>query len=337
MEILAVDDDDIALELIAAELADTGHPVHTAKSGEEALRVLEDRRPRLVVTDWNMPGMDGVALCRTIREQVHDGYVYVILLTGRSSKRDIVDGLGAGADDFVVKPFDPDELRARVLIAERILSLETRHVAIFALAKLAESRDPETGQHLERIRIYSRMIAERLASDPAFGIDAEFVENIYLTSPLHDIGKVGIPDAVLLKPGKFTADDFEVMKTHARIGAETLAAAAEEYPGIEYLQMAMQIALTHHERWDGTGYPNGLAGEEIPLSGRIVALADVYDALTSKRVYKPAFNHRSARDLIVDARGTHFDPRIVDTFLELEERFLDVANTYREVDAPDVS
>src|SRR5207248_5870327 len=207
-----------------------------------------------------------------------------------------------------------------------VLSLETRDVAIFAMAKLAESRDSETGAHLERVRSYCRILAQQLAQKPKFHdvITAEYIRLIYQTSPLHDIGKVGIPDSVLLKPGRLSDREFEIMKTHAEIGAQTLEAALEQFPGIKFLEMARDIAATHHERFDGTGYPRGLRGADIPLCGRIVALADVYDALTTKRVYKSAFAHDVARSIIIDERGTHFDPDVADAFLAAEMQFIEI-------------
>jgi putative two-component system response regulator len=258
--------------------------------------------------------------------------VYVILLTSRGSTAERVRGLSAGADDFMTKPFEPQELLARMLAAERLLSLETRDVAIFAMAKLAESRDVETGAHLERVMNYSRVLAQQL---PAMGryvdeIDPEFVRLVYSTSPLHDIGKVGIPDGVLLKPGRLDDQEFEIMKTHAAIGARTLDAALRRFPGAKFLRMARDIAASHHERWDGNGYPAGLKGDEIPLCSRIVALADVYDALTSKRVYKNSFAHEVAKGIIVKDAGTHFDPAVVGAFLAAEAAFIAVREQYQE-------
>jgi putative two-component system response regulator len=191
------------------------------------------------------------------------------------------------------------------------------------MAKLAESRDPETGAHLERVRGYSRVLAQHLASVEKFHdeITPEFARLIYLTSPLHDIGKVGIPEVVLLKPGRLSDREFEIMKYHTTLGAQTLDAALKQFPGVKFLQMGRDIAATHHERYDGTGYPNKLVGDDIPLCGRIVALADVYDALTSKRVYKGAFAHDVARSMIISDSGTHFDPLIVDAFIRNEDRF----------------
>lgn len=191
------------------------------------------------------------------------------------------------------------------------------------MAKLAESRDPETGAHLERVRSYSRTLAQHLAGMEKFRdqVDAEYIRLIYLTSPLHDIGKVGIPDCVLLKPGRLSDSEFEIMKEHAAMGARTLDAALRQFPNVKFLQMARDIAATHHERFDGNGYPGKLVGAQIPLCGRIVAVADVYDALTSKRVYKNAFGHEIAKSIILKDSGSHFDPDIVEAFIQNEAAF----------------
>ncbi len=332
MKVLIVDDDEVALEVPGHALQRAGHEPVVARDGQEALAILEQHACRMVISDWVMPGMDGVELCRRIRAAESSGYVYVILLTARDDIQDVVEGLTAGADDFMTKPFHPEELRVRIRAGERILSLETREVAIFALAKLAESRDPETGEHLERMRNYARILAQQLATTPqhAGAVDDEFIRLIYLTSPLHDIGKVGIPDSVLLKPGRLSDREFVIMKQHALIGAETLEAAARQYPGVVYLRMARDIAAGHHERFDGSGYPKGLVGADIPLSARIVALADVYDALTSKRVYKPAFAPDIARSMIVGESGKHFDPALVEAFVAEEDRFLAVREQFAE-------
>lgn len=332
MKILIVDDNAISLEALRLALTKGGHEVESAEDGETALEFVRRGRHRLVISDWVMPGMDGIELCRRVRSEDLPHYVYFILLTAKEGIENVVEGLSAGADDFLTKPFNPDELRVRVRAAERILALETRDVAIFALARLAESRDPETGAHLERVRTYSRLIAQHLSGQPAFSaeVDAEFVRLIYLTSPLHDIGKVGIPDSVLLKPGRLSDREFAIMKTHTTIGAETLNASVKQFPDVAFLRMGRDIALTHHERFDGSGYPGGLRGDAIPLSGRIVALADVYDALTSKRVYKQAMAHDVSRALILEETANHFDPRIVEAFVELENEFVNVRERYAE-------
>lgn len=326
MRVLIVEDDPVSADLLEACLRSAGYQVTVAENGVQARELVRSGLYRLVVSDWEMPEMSGVELCRYIRNRQSGGYIYVILLTSRSGTRNVVEGLNAGADDFVTKPFQPEELRVRLRAAERILSLESRDLLIFSLAKLAESRDPETGAHLERMRNYSRLIAQCLSEKDEFQetVDGEFVDLVYHTSPLHDIGKVGIPDSVLLKPGRLTASEFDVMKRHTLIGAETLDAAIQLNPDAAFLRMARDIALTHHEKYDGSGYPQGLAGDEIPLCGRIVTLADVYDALTTKRVYKPAFSHQRAKELIIQDCGKHFDPDVVDVFLEHEHRFEEI-------------
>ncbi len=278
----------------------------------------------MVVSDWCMPEMTGLELCRQIRQRRSGTYVYIIMLTSNSRTKDVVEGLNAGADDYITKPFQPEELQVRLRVGERVLSLESRDLTIFALAKLAESRDPDTGAHLERMREYCRTMAEEIVRTPNLSedVDGDFVHMIYLTSPLHDIGKVGIPDQVLLKPGPLTDEEMEIMKRHTVIGGETLDVLATAHPEAKFLWLARDIAWTHHEHYDGHGYPRGLSGRNIPLCGRILALADVYDALTSKRVYKEAFSHETAKAMILEGRGTHFDPQIIDAFLRREQDFL---------------
>lgn len=330
MQILVVDDDEVSRDALERVLQRHGYDVLTAANGREALEVLTASDCRMVISDWVMPEVNGPTLCRAIRDGDFSNYIYIILLTVRSSHQDVIEGLSAGADDFMTKPFHPGELRVRIRAGERILSLETRDLTLFALAKLAESRDPEMGDHLERVRRYAKVLGERLAALPKYGtlIDSEYLRLLFLTSPLHDIGKVAIKDEVLLKPGKLTADEYELMKTHTLKGAYTLQTAIEQHPQATFLQMARDIALTHHERYDGTGYPAGLAGDEIPLCGRIVAVADVYDALTSRRIYKQAFDHDTARRMIVAEAGRQFDPDVVEAFLAREQDFVEIAECF---------
>lgn len=334
MRILIADDDEIHLELLQTLLSDGDDEIITAADGEEALQAYRRAQPQMVILDWEMPWLDGIEVCRKIRTEQTVGYVYILLLTARGSHQDLIDGLSAGADDFITKPFDPAELKVRLTAGRRLLSMETRHVTIFALAKLADSRDPETGLHLERMREYSRVLAWEVRQTDRYRdtLPSDFAEMVYLTSPLHDIGKVGIPDVVLLKPGRLSDAEFAIMKRHAEIGGETLDAAVGQYPGIDYLRMARDIARSHHERYDGTGYPLGLAGDEIPLAARIVALADVYDALTCKRVYKSAYSHDVAKRMIADGSGKHFDPLVVEAFLSTEQSFISIKERYTEQD-----
>ena len=323
MRVLIVEDDPISLELLENALLEFGYEVETAENGFAAIERIRTGRIQIVITDWEMPGMSGPELCREIRTRCWSSYLYIILLTSRSGIDNIVSGLDSGADDFLVKPFPPDELRARLKAARRVLSVESRDATILALAKLAEARDAETGAHLERIREYCRILGNELASHPKFAdlVDGDYVQLLYLTSPLHDIGKVGIPDSVLRKPGGLTVEEFEVMKQHTLIGGQTLEAVAISQPQAGFLAMARDIALTHHERYDGGGYPQGLAGDAIPLSGRITALADVYDALTVRRVYKPEYSHETAMSMILSERGKHFDPDVTDAFARRQADF----------------
>ena len=287
MQILIVDDDPIALDVLRNALTYYGHQVTAATNGREALELLRGGFYSMVVSDWEMPEMDGIKLCRRIRQRYSGRYIYVILLTVRTDTQSIIDGLNAGADEFLTKPFDPQELCVRVRAGERILSIESRDVTILSLAKLAEARDQETGAHVERMREYCRVIAEHLSNEEKYHdqVDADFVHLVYMTSPLHDIGKVGIPDRILLKPGPLSEEEFEVMKQHAAAGGMTLDSAIFAHPEAKFLCMARDIAWTHHERYDGSGYPHGLIGDAIPLAGRIAGFADVYDALTTKQQF----------------------------------------------------
>jgi len=323
VRVLIVDDDDFDAEFLKHALVDFGYQVSVAGNGREAFELIRSGRYRLVVSDWEMPEMTGVELCRRVRQRYAGGYVYIILVTARQGTRNVVEGLNAGADDFITKPFQPQELCVRIRAGERVVGLEARELVIFSMAKLAESRDTDTGAHLERMREYCRVLAECLAQEEKFRgrLDGDYVQMMHLTSPLHDIGKVGIPDSVLLKPGPLDREEFEVMKQHTVIGSETLDAAARAHPEARFLCMARDIARSHHEKFDGSGYPDHLAGESIPLCGRIVALADVYDALTTKRVYKPAFSREKARAIIIEGTGSHFDPDVVRAFRENEDRF----------------
>jgi putative two-component system response regulator len=314
----------MALAIAEKILTSEGHTVFMAEDGQEALDIIQHQDIQVAISDWNMPNMDGITLTRTIRAQATLAYTYIIMITSRNSKQDMLAGLHAGADDFISKPFEPAELVIRVRNARRVLSLQTTSLTLFSLAKLAESKDVDTGRHLERIRDFSRLLAQRLVREPDFHepVSANFAELMYETSPLHDIGKVGIPDHVLLKPGSLSDDEWLVMKRHTQIGADTLNAALEKYPGAEFLRIARDIAWAHHERWDGSGYPRRLKGTEIPLCARVVAVADVYDAISMKRVYKAAQSHEVARGIILDCSGTQFDPQVVRAFIAIEDQFI---------------
>jgi len=328
LRVLVVEDDVVSAKFLENALKHFGYDVDCARNGCEGYDLVRTGRFSMVISDFDMPGMYGDELCRKIREGHRSSYVYFVLLTSHGDTDHIIAGLQAGADDFLVKPFSPDELRVRLRTGERTLSLQSRDVMLFTLANLMETRDNETGLHLERMCEYSRIIADELSQWDNYRneVDGDYVQLIYLTSPLHDIGKVGVPDRVLLKPGKLTREEFDVMKQHTVLGGKTLAAIAKAHPAERYLIIARDIAMTHHEQFDGSGYPHGLAGKDIPLSGRITALADVYDALTTQRVYKPKFSHEKARGIILEGKGTHFDPDMVQAFLNREDEFIRIAN-----------
>jgi len=332
MKILIADDELVSRKKMEKLIQSLGHETLVAEDGNEAWELWNDERTRMVITDWVMPGMDGLELCRKIRKSEGSQYTYIIMVTSKSNIHDIVTGIETGADDFISKPFIKEELLVRIRAGERLLGFETRDIVIFSMAKLAESRDPETGNHLERMRFYSRALAEAIANsdNPPDEIDRLFIDNIFRTSPLHDIGKIGIPDHVLLKPGRFDDEEFEIMKHHSRIGFETLNDALERYPKADYLKMSADIALSHHEKFDGTGYPAGLKGQAIPIAARIVALSDVYDALVSKRVYKEAYLHNMARAVILQGNGTHFDPMVINAFLACENTFIQIYERFRD-------
>lgn len=332
LSILIVDDDPQITRLLALVLTREGHSVSSTHSGPAALEMLKRNEYQVLISDWMMDGMTGPELCRHIRSADRDGYIYFILLTCKNTCNDRIGAFGAGVDDFISKPFNDAELLSRVRVAERVVRLESADLTIFALANLAESRDQDTGAHLYRVQRYCRVIAQAAAQKGLYPdeIDAQFIRLIYDTSPLHDIGKVAIPDSVLLRPGKLSQEEFEVMKTHTTVGATTLEKVLKMRPGARFLRVARDIAEHHHERWDGTGYPRGFKGEQIPLAARIVAIADVFDALSSKRAYKPAFTPDHVRQTILEGKGTHFDPALIDVFEEVEPELLAILEANRQ-------
>ncbi len=326
MKVLVVDDENVSRITLKVFSSKLGHDVFAAENGREAYRIWEEERPEIVITDWEMPEMNGLELCSRIRSGIEGAYTYIILVTGRDNIADVVEGMEAGADDYITKPFNKDELSVRIKAGERIIRLQTKDVVICSLAKLAESRDEDTGQHLDRVRHYSRVLAETLYGKPnrPSELNMQLIESIFMTAPLHDIGKVGIPDYILLKPGLLDDREFDIMKSHTLIGHNTLMDTYQKAPQAKYLKVASDIARGHHERFDGSGYPDGLKGDAIPLPCRVFALADVYDALVTKRPYKEPFAHDRARSIIMDGKGTHFDPDVVEAFLLCERQFHEI-------------
>lgn len=343
--VLVVDDEPPVRELLKTQLTYLGFSGRATGDAEEALAFAGgDQPPALVLLDIEMPGTSGLDLLRRIKEINPD--IQVVMVSGLHDLATVRQCVRSGAYDYLAKPFELEDLhntvdrafeRRRLIQQNRdyqqhlenmveVRTEEVRHtrdIALLTLAKLAESRDFDTGLHLERMSEYSRLIAGGLAGGDAYSseIDDEFVEWVHKSSPLHDIGKVGIPDAILRKPGPLTEDEVAVMRTHTTIGGDTLRSVLEKYRGQTFLSMAMEIAYSHHERWDGKGYPQGLASTQIPLAARIVTIADAYDAITSRRPYKEPFSHEEAVRRIVVDRELHFDPVLVDVFLDLQDEF----------------
>ncbi len=349
--ILIVDDEPGNLAVLTSVLRPQ-YRLRAANGGEAALQVAaSEPRPDLILLDVMMPGMDGFAVLRALRRDTATADVPVVFLTGMTDVEDEERGLREGAADFVTKPLRPAVVLARVqaqLGAKRardmlraqnaLLEAEVRRrmaendliqeVSIRALAHLAEMRDTDTGAHIHRTQSFVRELALRLRHHPRFAayLGGRTIELITRSAPLHDIGKVGIPDRILLKPGALDPVEGATMKTHASLGADAIEHAESDLSApVEFLALACEIARWHHEKWDGTGYPDGLRGDAIPIPARLMALADVFDALISPRVYKPAMTHVEARDVIVEGRGSHFDPDVVDGFIDGFEAFVAIA------------
>ena len=362
--VLVVDDHELNLDLLTRRLEREGHRVVQARDGREALACLRSQPIDLVLLDIMMPVLDGYQTLAEIKSDSALRDIPVIMITAVNEVESAATCIEHGAEDYICKPFNPVLLRARVAAclerkrlrdAERLRQQQVERqnlllggrvdqqlrelssaqlAAIFAMSKLAESRDPETGEHLDRMREYCVILARQLSALPRYReiIDQTFQDNLYAASPLHDIGKVGIPDEILRKPGRLTPEEWAIMRTHSSIGGDTLREVDRQYPGNAFIRTGIEIAESHHERWDGSGYPHGLRGERIPLVARILALADVYDALTSRRCYKEAFPHEQSREIILAESGRHFDPDVVQAFLAREQEFTQVRRFFRDPD-----
>ena len=356
--LLVVDDTPDNLMLMADLLKDR-YRVKVANSGEKALRVvLGDPLPDLILLDVMMPGLSGHEVAAQLKGDPRTRDIPIIFLTAMAGTEDEIHGLELGAVDYITKPIRPALVLARVdtqlkLKAaqdflrdhndylEQEVQRRTREViaiqdvAIQAMASLAETRDNETGNHIRRTQHYIKVLAEHLREHPRFRdfLSADTINLLFKSAPLHDIGKIGIPDHILLKPGRYTEAEFEVMKTHTTLGRDAIQ-HAEDQLGIraEFLSLAKEIAYSHQEKWDGSGYPQGLAADAIPISARLMAVADVYDALISRRVYKAGMPHAQAVEIIRQGRGTHFDPDICDAFLACVEQFQAIAEHFADSD-----
>jgi len=354
--ILVVDDTPDNLTLMTALLKDD-YRVKVAHNGERALRLVQGSDPpALVLLDIMMPGMDGYEVCRRLKADPLTESIPVIFLTARSEAEDESRGLSVGAVDYIVKPISPPVVMARIRtqlmlksasdflrgksdlleseVARRTAEIQDLQDAmVLSMASLAETRDNETGNHLRRTQHYVKRLAQQLRLNPRFAdeLNDRCIDLLFKSAPLHDIGKVGIPDSILLKPSRLDPAEFEIMKTHTTLGRDAIV-HAEQALGHEvpFLRFAKEIALSHQEKWDGSGYPEALVGEAIPLSARLMALADGYEALISKRVYKPAFTHEDSVRMILEGSGTHFDPNVAQAFQAVQEDFRQIAARYRD-------
>lgn len=357
--VLVVDDTPANLT-VASELLAPHYRVKIANSGVTALRAAASAPvPDLILLDVRMPGLDGYEVCRSLKASRDTRDIPVIFLTAQSDAEDETLGFQAGAMDYVTKPISPSVLLARVatqlalkanadflrdkagFLAQEVERrtrevLAIQDVTILAMASLAETRDNETGNHIRRTQFYVKALAEKLRDHARFAafLSESNITMLFKSAPLHDIGKVGIPDHILLKPGKFEPHEFEIMKTHTTIGRDAIEFAEKELgTSTSFLTIAKEIAYAHQEKFDGTGYPLGLEGDAIPISARLMAVADVYDALISRRVYKEPMSHETAVSILVEGRGRHFDPDVLDAFLSIQDEFRAIATRYVDTDA----
>ena len=356
--VLVVDDTPINLSIMTELLQDL-YEIKVATSGKRALQIAQsDNPPDLLLLDVMMPEMSGYEVCSQMKANPATQDIPIIFLTSMGEAEDEKKGFDLGAADYITKPISPPIVLARVKmqlqmkafadflkdkncyleheVAKRTRELTAiQDVTIQVVSALAETRDTDTGFHIRRTQYYVRMLARKLSTHPRFRqeLSDEAIATLFKSAPLHDVGKVGIPDSILLKPGRLTSEEFEVMKTHSSLGSSAIE-LAEKQLGVEvkFLSCAKKIARSHHEKWDGTGYPDGLAGEEIPMAARIMAVADVYDALISRRVYKEGMPHEKAMAIMIEGRGSSFDPDILDAFVDLAEEFRKVAARYADAD-----
>jgi len=328
--ILLVDDEAANLQVLK-NILETEYRLLFARDGEKALALALAEQPDLILLDVMMPGISGHQTCARLKAQDKTAHIPVIFVTALAQEDDETKGFELGAVDYLTKPVRPAIVRARVKTHLSLVRADelkqTRLSIVQRLGRAAEYKDNETGRHVIRMSLFSLIIGRQL------GLDEHHLDDLLNAAPMHDIGKIGIPDAVLLKPGKLDPDEWEIMQHHAQIGAEIIGE-----DGSSLLKMARDIALCHHEKWDGSGYPQGLAGEAIPLEARIVAIADVFDALTSERPYKKAWTIDDACQLIREQSGKHFDPQLVEHFfnalpqiLKARQKWLDDAHDNKNI------
>ena len=355
-KILVVDDSKTDLMMIKSVLYD--YDLITAENGLEAIKIIEnDRNIDLMLLDLNMPVMNGFEVLERVCGHPEQNNIAVLILTNYNEVENEILGLNLGALDYIRKPLNMKSLRKRIevhinlkksqkelernnLILEKTVEertkelVLTRDITIHGLVGLLETRNIESGNHTKRTQWMMKALCASLLSEGLYldCLTKPYIDELFNTAPLHDIGKVGIPDNILLKPGKLTQDEFEIMKKHTEFGVQALQYTIDPDCGnmVSFIKTAIEIIGTHHEKYDGSGYPAGLCGDEIPLAGRLMAIIDVYDALVNKRVYKPAFSHREAMDIILSEKGRHFDPEIVTAFVRSENRIKEINKMYHQ-------
>lgn len=351
--ILIVDDFATNLDILV-EILRNEYRIMACISGFDALDAIKIQIPDLILLDIMMPKLNGYELCKIIKKDYKDLDIPIIFVSAIEDEKSEAKGFELGAVDYIKKPYNPlvvkkriethltlklmrEQLKNQNIILEKEVSKrtkeleETQNVTIHTLANLAETRDPETGGHIIRTKYYVKILAEELQKTNKYTfLTDEYIKNLFNCAALHDVGKVAVEDRILKKPGKLTKEEFEDMKKHAYYGKNAFMNAEKSLGKNSFLKLATEIAYTHHEKWDGTGYPLGLKGEDIPISGRLMAVADVYDALISKRVYKEAYSHDKVVSIIESESGKHFDPLLVKLFLNIKDKFYEIAKKYKD-------
>ena len=360
--VLIVDSEEVNRSILKHYVTELGYQAAESIDGRLALNFIRETPPDLIFLSTTMPILNAEEVLLLMNEDNLIKDIPVIVTSTADEIERVVRCIELNADDYLTMPYNPALLKARIKASlkkkiyhdieknffkqmdeysqnlEKLVQAQVKEISegqqatIFAMAKLAEHRDPETGQHLERMADYCKILAESLSQTDKYSeiIDKKYIDSIFAAAPLHDIGKVGVPDEILNKPGKLTAEEFHEMKKHAAIGGDTLKEVVAKHPTNEFVRIGIDIAQSHHEKWDGSGYPDSLVGVKIPLAARILALGDVYDALVSERCYKAAFTHDKAKEIIIEGRNNHFDPDIVDAFLMSEEQFKEVILRYKQ-------
>lgn len=321
--LLLVDDEPVNLRVLK-QLLGNDYQLVFAKNGEEALKLAESRLPNLILLDVMMPGLTGFEVCRQLKQKKQTRAIPIIFVTALNDEHDEAEGFEAGAVDYIIKPISAAVVKARVKTHLSLVQadelLDSRLQVVQRLGRAAEYKDNETGMHVMRMSHYAKELAL------AYGLTEQQSEILLHAAPMHDIGKIGIADSIMLKPGKLTEEEFTTMKQHPEIGAEIIGDCGDSL----LLKVAKSVSLTHHEKWDGTGYPNGLSGKDIPIEGRICALADVFDALTSKRPYKEAWSVEDTITFLQSQKGKHFEPKLVDLLIAILPKILEIKMTFKD-------